>query len=130
MRSSPWGYLAAAVFAGLALVAYILFPDVSWVISGLLLAALIAVLATLAHDLGSRDRGDATILRERPSRAPNRQTASPQGGATKTTSRVEAPRPAGPAGPVPVLEKRPTDAAPQAAPIAVAGGSPNTPSKE
>jgi len=116
MHNALWGYgIAIALACASLFVKAEAFPNMPWLgLALLLLALLIALLASLglAHDKGWLSR---IALRMRPSqprplsaRAEMRpaedmalRQASPAG---------KAPRPAGPAGPVPVLEKRPKDA--------------------
>jgi hypothetical protein len=91
------------------------FPNVPWLGLALpLLAFLFALLASLglAHDKGWLGR---IALRVRPSKSrslPARAEMRPADDVAlrRAAPTGKAPRPAGPAGPVPVLEKRPKDA--------------------
>jgi hypothetical protein len=115
MHYSIWGFPIAIALGGVALRVANAFPDFSRLRSGLfLLAFLIALLATLgfAHDRGWLGGAVSVLRRQRRRKAlarvemrRNDEASSRQTGAT-----VQAPRPAGPAGPVPVLQKQSQDA--------------------
>jgi hypothetical protein len=123
MRNSLWGYLIAIAVGGLSQ----LVRDPSWLGPALLcLAFVIALLATagLARDSGWLSRL-AEILRRRRSGPVEPQPSDGQRPA-KTASRVQVPRPAGPAGPVPVLQKQPKTVTGDA-PGAASGPSPQGP---
>jgi hypothetical protein len=116
MHNSLWSYGIAIAIGGMSLFVKDVFPELTWLGSGLLfLAFLIAVLATLgfAHDKGWLSRVDVSFLRRSRPRAPLMKVEmkpSDDGSPRHAAPRAQAPRPAGPAGPVPVLEKRPKDA--------------------
>jgi|RhiMethySRZTD1v2_1073278.scaffolds.fasta_scaffold37973_4 hypothetical protein len=122
MRNSVWGYLIAIAAGGISQI--VAFVEQPWLSQALLyLAIVIALLATLGltHALGLL-RSIATGMR---SPRLERTGTLPADGKTPTNAaaRIQTPRPAGPAGPVPVLQKRPTDV-PTAAPGAVRGKNP------
>ena len=122
MRNSIWGYLIAVAAGGISQI--VAFAEQPWLSQALLyLAIVIALLATLGltHALGLLDSVATTMRRSRLART----RAQPADGKTPTNAaaRIQTPGPAGPAGPVPVLQKRPTDV-PTAAPGAVRGKNP------
>ena len=122
MRNSVWGYLIAIAAGGISQI--VAFAEQPWLSQALLyLAIVIALLATLGltHALGLL-RSIATGMQ---SPRLERTGTLPADGKTPTNAaaRIQMPRPAGPAGPVPVLQKRPTDV-PIAAPGAVRGKNP------
>jgi hypothetical protein len=109
MHLTLLGYFVAIVIGGVSQIA----SEPPWLSSALFfLALLIALLATLSF---ARDRGwlGATPLRHWGHRSPQvrAERMSPEdGSSSQAAPRAQAPRPAGPAGPVPVLQKRPKDA--------------------
>jgi len=101
-----------------------------WLSSALFfLALLIAFLATLSF---ARDKGwlggAAVLLRRRSPQARVERMPSDERSSRPVGPRAQAPRPAGPAGPVPVLQKRPKDATND--PIITTGVSGPKPSDE
>jgi hypothetical protein len=115
MHYALWGYLIAIAAGCMSLfVRKDAFPNVPWLsFSLLLLAFLIAFLASLGF---ARDKGwlsrVAPLLRPSRLRSPlvRREIMSSDNNLPgQVAPAVHAPRPAGPAGPVPVLEKRPRD---------------------
>src|SRR5262245_24688342 len=107
MRHSYWACLIAIAVGGCCLFVKAIFGQ-QWLATGLsYLAILIALLATLglAHDSGLWSRIAARRRHSTIGHA-GKQRASAQ-GAANVTARVQVPRPAGPAGPVPVLQKKP-----------------------
>ena len=112
MRHTLLGYFVAIAVGGMAQFVKVVFPDLSWLSSALLfLALLIAFLATLsfARHKGWLD-GAAVLLRRRSPQARAERMPSDDRSSRQAPPRAQAPRPAGPAGPVPVLQKRPKDA--------------------
>jgi hypothetical protein len=102
-----FGYLIAVA---LGLVSQFL-KDHSWLAAALLCAALAtAVLATLglARDMGLGARLAAVLKRLR--LAPRGIEGFNSGMPTKAAPPKKVPRPAGPVGPMPVMQKRPKDA--------------------
>jgi hypothetical protein len=115
MHHSLSGYLIAIAMGGVSLLVKSVYPDLNWLSSGLLLLAfLIALLATLGfgHDKGWLSSA-AYFLRRSRRRTPLPKVAMKSFGDASPSQMVpsaRAPRPAGPAGPVPVLERQPKDA--------------------
>lgn len=115
MHHSLLGYVIAMAMGGVSLVLQHAFPDLHELRSGLLwLAFAIALLATLgfAHDKGWLS-GAVYLLRRPRLRVPlERAEMKSFDDVTRSQAapHVRAPRPAGPAGPVPVLERQPKDA--------------------
>jgi hypothetical protein len=116
MHNPIWGYAIAIALACASLsVKDEAFPNVPWLGFALaLLACLIALLASLglAHGKGWLRR---ITLRVRPAQPRSLRARADMRPADDIELRQaapagKAPRPAGPAGPVPVLEKRPKDA--------------------
>jgi hypothetical protein len=124
MRNSIWGYLVAIAVGGIS--QFVAFPEQPWISQALLyLAIVIALLATLGlvHGMGLLDSVATTMRRSRLART----EAQPADGKTPTNAaaRIQVPRPAGPAGPVPVLQKRPQNV-PIEAPGAARGKNPQS----
>jgi hypothetical protein len=113
MHHTLLGYLVVIAIGGMSQFVKVIFPDLSWLSSALFfLALLIALLATLSF---ARDKGwlGATLLRRWGHRSPQvraERMPSDDRSSRQAAPRAQAPRPAGPAGPVPVLQKRPKDA--------------------
>jgi hypothetical protein len=112
MRHALLGYLAAIAIGSMSQFVRVVFPDLSWLSSALFfLAFLIAFLATLSF---ARDKGwfggAAVYLRRRSPQVSAERMPSDDRSYRQAAPRAQAPRPAGPAGPVPVLQKRPKDA--------------------
>jgi hypothetical protein len=112
MRNSFWACLIAIAVGGISLLVKVALPEQHWLAPALFyLAIVIALLATLglAHDMGLLSRLAAKTRQSRRGRA---ATHPADGKATATAAaRVQVPRPAGPAGPVPVLQKQPKSVA-------------------
>jgi hypothetical protein len=111
MRKSFWVCLIAIAVGGISLLVKAALPEQPWLAPALLyLAIVIALLATLslAHDMGLLSRV-AAKTRQRQAHA----GAHPADGKTaaNAAAHVQVPRPAGPAGPVPVLQKQPKSVA-------------------
>ena len=124
MRNSFWAYLIAIAVAGISLFVKAALPDQPWLAPALFyLAIVIALLATLglAHDMGLLSRVAAKTRHSRQARA----GTHPADGkaAVNVAGHVQVPRPAGPAGPVPVLQKQPKSV-PANGPPAAQGKSP------
>lgn len=113
MHNRPVIYVIAIAMGGLSLYLKNAFPDSSWLSWGLLFTALLlALIATfgLAYDKGRHGNVASLPPGSRPPtpvKAEMRPTADRSHG--QVPPRVQQPRPAGPAGPAPVLEKRPKD---------------------
>jgi hypothetical protein len=112
MHHTLFGYLIAIAIGGMSQFVKVVLPDLSWLSSALfLLALLIAFLATLSF---ARDKGwlggAAVLLRRRSPQVRAERMPSDDRSSRRAAPRAQAPRPAGPAGPVPVLQKRPKDA--------------------
>ncbi len=108
MRHTLLGYFVAIVIGGVSQIA----NEPPWLSSALFfLALLIAFLATLSF---ARDKGwlggAAVLLRRRSPQARVERMPSDESSSRPVGPRAQAPRPAGPAGPVPVLQKRFKDA--------------------
>jgi hypothetical protein len=121
MHLALWGYVIAMALACASLFAkYEAFPNLHWLNSALLLSAfLLALLASLglAHDKGWLGRIALGVRPSQPRSPPARAEMRPPDDKALRQAGLagKAPRPAGPAGPVPVLEKRPKDATGDAA---------------
>ena len=105
MRNSLWGYLVAGVVACIWLFLKDAIPQSEWL--GLLLlsfAVVAAMLATLNLVRGSELMNRMAAWR-RSARAQER--ASDRRTPSTVAERVQVPRPAGPVGPAPVLQKKP-----------------------
>jgi hypothetical protein len=123
-------YLIAAAMAVLALVVWMARPDLAWVSSGLLLAAvLILLFATLgsAHGQGRLASMLGVLQRPEPDTQRAEFDAKPSAEVPGIDPRARMPRPAGPVGPAPVMQKRPND---KGAATANAGTTGLTPSNE
>ena len=112
MHHTLLGYLVAIAIGGMSQFVKVVLPDLSWLSSALfLLALLIAFLATLSF---ARNKGwlggAAVLLRRRSPQVRAERIPSDDRSSRLAAPRAQAPRPAGPAGPVPVLQKRPKDA--------------------
>ena len=105
MRLSLWGYLIALALGG----ASQFVGDPAWLSSALLFIALVVVLLAswgFVRD-GSRHGTIAPFLQSLQSPR-NLPEPKPSGDRSRRdAARAKMPRPAGPAGPVPVLQKRP-----------------------
>ena len=116
MHNALWGYAIAIALACASLfVNDKAFPNVSRLGFALaLLACLIALLASLglAHGKGWLSRLTLRVRPSQPHALPARAEMRPADDRElrQAAPAGRAPRPAGPAGPVPVLEKRPEDA--------------------
>ena len=102
------GLLIAIAVGGISLFVKAALPEQPWLAPALLyLAIVIALLATLslAHDMGLLSRVAAKTRQSRQAHA----GTHPADG--KAAARVQVPRPAGPAGPVPVLQNQPKSVA-------------------
>ena len=127
MHLALWGYVIAIALACASLfVKDEAFSNLPWLNSALLLSAfLIALIASLglAHDKGWLGRIALRVRPSQPRSPPARAETRPSDDkALRQAGPVaKAPRPAGPAGPVPVLEKRPKDATGEAATTKPAG---------
>jgi hypothetical protein len=116
MHNALWGYAIAIALACASLfVKDKAFPNVPWLGFALaLLACLIAFLASLglAHGKGWLSRITLRVRPSQPRSLPARAEIrrADDIGLRQAAPAGRAPRPAGPAGPVPVLEKRPEDA--------------------
>ena len=126
MRNSFWAYLIAIAVGGISLFFKAAVPEQPWLAPALFyLAIVIASLATLglAHNMGVWRRVAA-----RTRRSPLAAGTQPADGKTTTSAaaRVQVPRPAGPVGPVPVLQKQPKNVTGDT-PAEVRGKSPKGP---
>jgi len=116
MHNALWGYAIAIALACASLfVKDKAFPNVSWLgFASALLACLIALLASLglAHEKGWLSRITLRVRPSQPRSLPTRAGMRPADDIElrQAVPAGKAPRPAGPAGPVPVLEKRPKNA--------------------
>lgn len=109
MQNRRWTYVFAIAIGGLSLLLKNAFPDLNWLSWGLFfLALLIALLATLrfAYDEG-RHGNVASLLPGPQTPEQVERKASADRSHSQMPPRAQQPRPAGPAGPAPVLEKRP-----------------------
>jgi hypothetical protein len=111
MRNRLGTYVIAMAIGGISLYLLKAFPDLNWLGWGLLvLAFLLALLATLsfAYDKGRHGNVASLLSSSRPP-TPMKVEMNPSvdRSPSQATPRVQVPRPAGPAGPAPVLEKRP-----------------------
>ena len=105
MRLSLWGYLIALALGG----ASQFVREPAWLSSALLFTAfVIALLATMTFMRDGNWLGTIAFLQSLRS---SRNVAEPRPSEDRSRSaaaaRAKVPRPAGPAGPVPVLQKRP-----------------------
>ena len=106
MRLSLWGYLIALALGG----ASQFVREPAWLSSALLfIAFVIALLATMTFMRDGNWLGTIAFLQSLRS---SRNLAEPRPSEDRSRSaaaaaRAKVPRPAGPAGPVPVLQKRP-----------------------
>ena len=127
MRNSLWACLIAIAVGGISLFVKAALPERPWLALALFyLAIVIALLATLglAHDMGLLSRVAARMRHSRQARAGTHPADSKV--AANVAARVQVPRPAGPAGPVPVLQKQPKSAAGNT-PAEVRGKNPKGP---
>jgi hypothetical protein len=112
MRNSFWACLIAIAVGGISLLVKAALPEQPWLAPALFyLAIVIALLAALglAHDMGLLSR---LAAKTRLSRQVHAGTHPADGKtAANAAARVQVPRPAGPAGPVPVLQKQPKSVA-------------------
>jgi hypothetical protein len=125
MRNSLWACLIAIAVGCIALIARAALPEQSWLAAALFyLAIVFALFATLglAHDLGLLSRVALRMRRHSPMAPAATQPADGK-TAANLAARVQVPRPAGPAGPVPVLQKQPKSV-PADGPAAAQGKSP------
>jgi hypothetical protein len=109
MRNSFWACLIAIAVGCLALIARAALPEQPWLAAVLFYWAIgLALFATLglAHDRGLLSRVALRMRRHSPMGPAATQTADGKTPANPA-ARVQVPRPAGPAGPVPVLQKQP-----------------------
>ena len=129
LHNSLWGYLIAVAIGGMSQFVKDAFPNQPWLGPALLyLTLLIALLATLGvmHEQGWLKRA-ANLLRRWLLRAPRERIDSAADAPfRKPQPRVREPRPAGPAGPVPVLRTEPK----MAPADDVAAGNPGAPSQQ
>ena len=127
MRNSFWACLIAIAVGGISLFVKAVLPEQPWLAPALFyLAIVIALLATLglAHDMGLLSRVTA---RMRHSHLAHAGTPPADGkAAAKVAAHVQVPRPAGPVGPVPVLQKQPKSLT-GATPAELPGKSPKGP---
>ena len=124
MRKSLWGYLIAIAVGGIS--QFVAFPEQPWISrASFYLAIVIALLATLgiAHAMGLLASVATRLRRSRLART----GTQPADGKTPTNAaaRIQVPRPAGPVGPVPVLQKQPKNV-PTDAPVAARGKNPQS----
>ena len=129
MRNSFWACLVAIAVGGISLLVKAALPDQPWLAWALFYSAivigLLAILG-LARDTGLPSRTDA---RMRTSRVGDAGTqAADRKSAANAGARAQVPRPAGPVGPVPVLQKQPRGVPADNPPIAQ-GTSPESPIK-
>ena len=127
MRNSFWACLIAIAVGGISLFVRAALPEQHWLAPAFFyLAIVIALLATLglAHDMGLLSRVAAKTRQSRQAHA----GAHPADGKTAATAaaHVQVPRPAGPVGPVPVLQKQPKSLT-GATPAELTGKSPKGP---
>jgi hypothetical protein len=125
MRNSFWSYLIAIAVGCIAFIARTALPEQPWLAAALFyLAIVFALFATLglAHDLGLLSRVALRMRRHSPM-APTATQPADGKTAPNPAARVQVPRPAGPAGPVPVLQKQPKGVAADG-PAAAQGKSP------
>jgi|RhiMethySRZTD1v2_1073278.scaffolds.fasta_scaffold30748_5 hypothetical protein len=124
MRKSLWGYLIAIAVGGIS--QFVAFPEQPWISRALFyLAIVIALLATLglAHAIGLLG---SVATRMRRSRLARTGTQPADGKTARNAAvRTQVPRPAGPVGPVPVLQKQPKNV-PADAPGAARGQNPQS----
>ena len=109
MRNSFWACLIAIAVGGISLLIKAALPEQHWLAPALFyLTIVIAWLATLGlvHDFGLFSRVAAKSRQARAGTHPADGKA-----AANAAARVQVPRPAGPAGPEPVLQKQPKSAA-------------------
>jgi len=128
MRNSFWACLIAIAVGCIALIARAALPEQPWLAAVLFyLAIVFALFATLglAHDLGLLSRVALRMRRHSPMVPAATQPADGK-TAANPAARVQVPRPAGPAGPVPVLQKQPKSV-PADGPAAAQGKSPKGP---
>jgi hypothetical protein len=127
MRSSFWACLIAIAVGAISLFVKAALPEQPWLAPALFyLAIVVALFATLglAQEMGLLSRVAARMRQSRQARA----GTHPADGkaAANAAARVQVPRPAGPAGPVPVLQKQPKSVAGDS-PAEVRGKSPKGP---
>lgn len=125
MRNSLWACLIAIAVGCIALIARAGLPEQPWLAAALFYVAIVfALFATLglAHDLGLLSRVALRMRRHSPMAPAATQPADGK-PAANPAARVQVPRPAGPAGPVPVLQKQPKSV-PADGPAAAQGKSP------
>ena len=111
MHNRPRTYVVAIAIGAVALYLKNAFPDLNWLSWGLFsLAFLLALLATssFAYDKGRHGNVASLLSNSRP-QTPMKVEMKPSADRSRSQvpPRVQVPRPAGPAGPAPVLEKRP-----------------------
>jgi hypothetical protein len=126
MHTALWGYGIAIALAFASLFAKEqAFPNAPWLGFALPgLAFLIALLASLglAHGKGWLSPIGLRVRPPRPRSLPASAEMRPVDDTLRQAAPAgNAPRPAGPAGPVPVLEKRPKDASGDAVPTRPSG---------
>ncbi len=114
MHNRPWAYAVAIAMGGISLYLRNAYPTLGWLSWGLFFLALfIALLAFLgfAYDKGRHGNVVSLLPGSRPQTALKAEMKpSTDQSRSQVSPRVQVPRPAGPAGPAPVLEKRPQDA--------------------
>ena len=108
MRNSFWACLIAIAVGAISVFVKAALPEQPWLAPALFyLAIVVALFATLglAHEMGLLSRAASRMRHSRQARA----GTHPADGkaAVNVAGHVQVPRPAGPAGPVPVLHKQP-----------------------